>query len=853
MSGYDPQKHEPHWQKVWAERACFRAADPDEKDSAPKCYVLEMFPYPSGRIHVGHVRLYTMGDVLARYKRARGFNVLHPMGWDAFGLPAENAARAHGVHPARWTRDNIGHMRAQLQRLGFSFDWSREFATCDPDYCKHQQNLFLDFLERGFVARKQAEVNWDPVEETVLANEQVIDGRGWRSGAVVERRRLTQWFLEISRMAQELLDGLDGLARWPEKVRLMQKNWIGRSQGVAFGFELTGKTRAGRRLEVFTTRPDTLFGASFCALAPDHPLAREAAREDRELARFLEECGRGGGKAAGPEAEEKRGRRLPVQAVHPFVEGRLLPVYAVNFVLMDYGTGAIFGCPAHDQRDLDFARREGLPVRAVIFPPGAEADFQIGESAYTGEGFVRNSDFLDGMSASQAGEEVIRRLEAQGRGRREISWRLRDWGISRQRYWGCPIPVIHCKACGAVPARRGDLPITLPEDVRFDVKGNPLDAHPSWKHAACPACGGAAARETDTFDTFVDSSWYFARFCAASAQRPTDPKAAAYWLPVDEYLGGVEHAILHLLYARYFARAMRQSGHLPVDEPFAGLFTQGMVRHETYQDADGSWLSPDEVIAEGGRARKPGGGAVRIGPSEKMSKSKRNVVYPDAFVETYGADAVRWFMLSDSPAERDIIWSAGGIEGAARFVQRVWRLVDLHGPRPARKTRGAGGERLRMAAHRALAGVTGDIEARGFNRAVARIYELVNLLSAAQPGESGSAGLREALDLLVLMIAPMCPHLAETCWRRLGHQTLAAQTPWPQAEAALLARATIRLAVQVNGKRRGEIELAAQASRGEAEAAALDLPAVRRALEAAQTPAPRKVIVVPGRIVNVVV
>ncbi len=672
MSRYNFRETETKWQRVWRERRVFEVA---AKPGTPKYYVLEMFPYPSGKLHVGHVRNYTMGDLVARYRRAQGFNVLHPMGWDAFGLPAENAAIAENVHPAIWTYQNIATMRAQLQRMGFAYDWSREIATCHPEYYRHEQKMFLDFLAAGLAYRKESWVNWDPLEHTVLANEQVIDGRGWRSGAIVEKRLLSQWFLRITAFTEELLYALHALDRWPERVRLMQENWIGRSEGARVYFGIAG---GDERIEVFTTRQDTLFGASFVALSPNHPLAQRLAEDNPELAEFIAECNRMGTSEAVIETAEKRGCATGLEAIHPFDPNRRVPVYVANFVLMEYGTGAIFGCPAHDQRDLDFARKYGLPVIPVVLPPGADpARFTIGADAYVEDGTLFNSGFLDGLPVAEAKRAAGERLEALGRGERTIAYRLRDWGVSRQRYWGCPIPVIHCSRCGIVPVPERDLPVTLPEDVSFAVPGNPLAHHPIWKHVACPRCGGPAERETDTFDTFFELSWYFLRFCSARDDRAFAREAVDYWMPVDQYIGGVEHAVLHLLYSRFFTRALKQCGYLDLEEPFAGLFTQGMVCHQTYRSEGGEWLFPEEVDRNsGGDYVDPAGRPVVVGRIEKMSKSKKNVVGLDTIVDTYGADTARLYLLSDSPPERDLEWTETGIEGIWRYVNRLWRMVS---------------------------------------------------------------------------------------------------------------------------------------------------------------------------------
>jgi leucyl-tRNA synthetase len=854
MARYNAKESEKRWQAQWASRQTFRAAN---LSALPKCYVLEMFPYPSGRIHMGHVRNYTMGDVIARFKRAQGFNVLHPMGWDAFGLPAENAAREKGVHPREWTYANIAAMREQLKAMGLAIDWSREFATCDPSYYAQQQKLFLDFYRMGLVYRAEADVNWDPVDQTVLANEQVIEGRGWRSGAIVERRKLSQWFFKITAFADDLLDGLDTLDRWPEKVRIMQRNWIGRSEGLRFSFAL--KNAGEAKVDVFSTRPDTIFGASFIALSPDHPLTDELASRDKRLAQFVAECRKGGTAEEAIETAEKLGYDTGVKALHPFDPNWELPVYVANFVLMAYGTGAIFGCPAHDQRDLDFARKYHLPVIPVVIPEDADPNsFTIGAESYVGPGRLANSSFLDGLDVESAKSEVAGRLEASGQGQRTIHYRLRDWLVSRQRYWGCPIPIVHCDMCGMVPVPESELPIRLPEDVRFDQPGNPLENHPSFKHARCPVCGTNSRRETDTLDTFVDSSWYFVRFTDSDAPEPVNRAAAHYWMPVDQYIGGIEHAILHLLYSRFFTRAMKRKGYLEAGEPFAGLFTQGMVCHETYQGASNVsgppvWLEPAEVEKRDGAAFKRGTGEpVIVGQSEKMSKSKKNVVAPEAIIDAFGADTIRWFMLSDTPPERDIEWTQEGAEGCWRFVQRIHRLVaeaenlPPAGTKPPSGLDGADLE-LRRATHRAIASVTEDLNALRFNRAVAGIYTLANDISAA--GAVDGVARREALETLVLLIGPMMPHLAETCWEALGHAMLVAEARWPMADQKLVRRDTITIAVQVNGKRRGEIAIARDADEESVKNTALGLDTVQRALGGQ---APRRVIVVPGRIVNVV-
>jgi leucyl-tRNA synthetase len=846
MARYNAKESEKFWQQEWDKRALF--ATPSHSDK-PKSYVLEMFPYPSGRIHMGHTRNYTMGDVIARFRRAQGYNVLHPMGWDAFGLPAENAARDKGVSPRDWTYENIAAMREQLKMMGLSIDWSREFATCDPEYYHQQQKLFLKFYEAGFVYRSEADVNWDPVDMTVLANEQVIDGRGWRSGAIVERRKLSQWFFKITAFADELLQGLDTLDRWPEKVRLMQKNWIGKSEGLRFRFDLSD----GSGLDVFTTRPDTLFGASFVALSPDHPLTEKLALNNPKLQAFIAECRKTGTAEAEIEKAEKLGFDTGLTAAHPFDPDWKLPVMVANFVLMGYGTGAIFGCPAHDQRDLDFARKYKLPVTPVVVPSDADLkSFDVGKEAYTGPGKLANSRFLDGMTVEAAKAEVASRLEKDGIGQRTVNYRLRDWLVSRQRPWGCPIPMIHCPTCGVVPVPEQSLPVLLPETINFNVKGNPLDADLAWKTSVCPSCGEAAVRDTDTLDTFADSSWYFVRFTNPHADAPVDKDAADYWLPVDQYIGGIEHAILHLLYARFFTRALNKLGLVKVAEPFAGLFTQGMVCHETYKNADGQWVAPDEIEKRDGKAFFAGTGtAVDIGPSEKMSKSKKNVIAPETIIAEYGADTIRWFMLSDTPPERDIEWTDAGAEGCWRFVNRIYRLCTeaegLPAPGAAPAAADDASRALRTASHKAIAAVTDHLEHLRFNSAVAQLYTLANVIGGA--GEADGAALREALETIVLLSAPMMPHLAEECWKALGHDTLVAESPWPKHEPALTVSDTVTMPIQVNGKRRGEIVIAKTADNAAVEAAALRDEGVIRALEGK---APKKVIVVPGRIVNIV-
>jgi leucyl-tRNA synthetase len=835
---FDPAVADQRWQQRWEEAQSFRA---DSNSAKPKSYVLEMFPYPSGRIHMGHVRNYTMGDVLARFRRMQGHEVLHPMGWDAFGMPAENAAMEKKVHPGSWTRENIATMRRQLKRIGFALDWSRELATCEPDYYGHEQELFLDLMDAGLVTRKESEVNWDPVDMTVLANEQVIDGKGWRSGAAVERRKLSQWFLKITDFAEELLEGLGSLDQWPDKVRLMQENWIGKSQGLQFCFRLASTVPGGIcDIEVFTTRPDTIFGASFVAISPGHPIAEALAAERPDVAEFIEKARAGGTSAAEIETAEKLGFDTGLQVVHPFDESWRVPVWIANFVLMDYGTGALYGVPGHDVRDFEFATKYRLPIKRVVAPTIGEASAPITESE-TDPGVAVNSSFLDGMPTDQAKAEVIRRAETAGWGQGKTQYRLRDWGVSRQRYWGTPIPVIHCESCGPTGVPRDQLPVVLPDDVSFDIPGNPLDRHPTWGKVDCPSCGAPARRETDTLDTFVDSSWYFIRFASQPDGQPFDRSEAEKWLPVGQYIGGVEHAILHLLYARFWTRALERMGMIGIKEPFKGLFTQGMVTHETYLSPDGRWLNPDEIeVREGGiLVERSTGTAVGRGRVEKMSKSKKNTVDPEPILDRYGADAVRWFMLSDSPPERDLEWSESGIEGAARFVQRVWRLAQFPSGNSGEDTA------LLKKLHRTIASVGEAIEGLQFNKSVAALYELTNAIEKAKP----SATRDEAIKTLLLLVAPGAPHLAEEAWAARGEVGMIADAAWPTYDPPLLIDDEVTIAVQVNGKLRETMTAPRGTSREDAEAMALALPKIQSQLAGG---APRKVIVVPDRLVNIV-
>ncbi len=848
---YNFRETESRWQQAWEKESLFKTSEDSSKE---KYYVLEMFPYPSGRIHMGHLRNYTIGDVIARYKKSCGYNVLHPMGWDAFGLPAENAAIENNVHPAKWTYENINYMRGQLKTIGFSYDWEREVATCSPEYYKHEQKMFLDFYKNGLAYQKEAMVNWDPVDNTVLANEQVVDGRGWRSGAIVERRKLKQWFLKISDFAEDLLQSIKTLDGWPDKVRLMQEKWIGKSEGLKIFFDIKNSQE---KLIVYTTRPDTIFGAAFCAIAPNHPISLEIAAKDSVAKDFIEECNKLGMAEEIIEKTEKKGFDTGLRIIHPFDKSIELPLYIANFVLMEYGTGAIFGCPAHDQRDLDFARKYDLPVITVISPKG-EDDFTVEKEAYSGEGVLVNSSFLNGKNISDAKKEICNRIAEKKQGEVTINYRLRDWGVSRQRYWGCPIPIIYCDACGTVPVPSNQLPVTLPEDVDFDKPGNPLDRHPTWKHVKCPTCKKDAVRETDTFDTFFESSWYFGRFCSPKSENGLDRKSCDYWLPVDQYIGGVEHAVLHLLYARFFTLALNKCGYVGVKEPFKGLLTQGMVCLETYQDKNGKWLLPDEVIKKDGKCvHIKTGEAVTVGRSQKMSKSKKNVVDPSMIVDSYGADTARLFMLSDSPPERDLEWSDGGIEGSWRYINRLWRMVMESKSVCFDKNLSAHGKldgkllETKKLIHKTIANVSEDLQKFHLNKAVARIRELTNALSEIKPSDNDSAAiLREGLIVVIKLFQPMLPHLTEELWHNIGNKSFLINEPWPKADKEYVSDDTVTIAIQVNGKLKVTIELAKNSPEEHTKKAALENPKVIAALEGKEI---KKVIVVPNRIVNVVV
>ena len=850
MARFDPSVTEKKWQQAWDKAGVFTAK---RDETRPKYYVLEMFPYPSGRIHMGHVRNYTMGDVIARYKASTGHNVLHPMGWDAFGMPAENAAMASGGHPKDWTYQNIAVMREQMKPLGLSIDWSREFATCDPEYYGQQQALFLDFLDAGLIDRRNATVNWDPVDMTVLANEQVIDGKGWRSGAEVERRDLTQWFFRISDYAEELLEALEGLDNWPAKVRLMQENWIGRSRGLQFGFE---RVDGGDPISVYTTRPDTLMGASFVGISPDHPIAKALEAENPQVAAFVAECRKGGTTEEAIETAPKLGMDTGIRVKHPLNPDWELPVWIANFILMDYGTGAIFACPAHDQRDLDFCRKYDLPVIDTFF--ALDDPTPVGREAFVPPKtdkvqWVNHFAGLDVATGEEAIEATIVTAEKEGWGEGVTKYRLRDWGLSRQRYWGCPIPVLHCPSCGVVPEKKENLPVTLPDDVSFDIPGNPLDRHPTWRDAPCPNCGGDAKRETDTMDTFVDSSWYFARFTAPRAETPTNMADADYWMNVDQYIGGVEHAILHLLYSRFFARAMHITGHLPESarEPFDALFTQGMVTHAIYVTRDENdrpvYHFPEDVeVHESGARLGATGEAVEIIPSAKMSKSKNNVVDPLNIIGAYGADTARWFVLSDSPPERDVEWTASGADAAYKHLSRVWSLCDRIGAMDPDQP-GEGDEDLLREMHKTIRDVTNGIESFGFNAAIAKLYAFTNTLARSK---AGATAQKAAIKTLAQLMSPMTPHLSEEIWAHQGGEGLIAQADWPVADEAMLVEDSVTLPIQINGKRRSEITVPKDMDKVEVEKLALTDKAVLKSLSGG---APKKLIVVPGRIINVVI
>jgi leucyl-tRNA synthetase len=855
MTRYNFREIETRWQSYWRDQKTFQTKrDP----SKPKYFVLEMFPYPSGRIHIGHVRNYTLGDVIARFKKAQGFNVLHPMGWDSFGLPAENAAMEKKIHPKEWTLKNIEAMKVQLNTIGLSYDWDYEIATCSPDYYKHQQHLFLDFYDNDLIYQKESWVNWDPSENTVLANEQVVDGKGWRSGVQVERRLLKQWFMKITDFSEELLNDIDTLEDWPERVRLMQRNWIGKSIGAKIAFKVINTPR--ETIDVYTTRPDTLYGASFCAIAPDHPFAIKTAESDPALREFQRECRQVKTSERDIDTLDKVGYDTGYKLRHPFIPHLEIPLYVVNYVLMDYGLGAIYGCPAHDQRDFEFAKKYNLPILPVLAPiNGQSHDYT--KDPYLGDGTLINSDFLNNMNVEDAKQATILRLEELREGTSMIVYRLRDWGISRQRYWGCPIPIIHCDQCGVQPVPLSDLPIELPDDVDFSIPGNPLDRHPTFKKVNCPKCGRHAKRETDTLDTFFDSSWYFARFCSPTLKdKPFYKQDVNYWLPVDQYIGGIEHAILHLLYARFFTKALKKCGKIDIAEPFKALMTQGMVCHETYKDAHGNWLTPQEITKkdENTAIKIADGSIVTIGRTEKMSKSKKNVVDTDDMIMTYGADATRLFMLSDSPPEKDLEWTSSGIDGSWRYINRLWLLVgnlesflkSNHLPMPNSFSDHA--LSLRRMTHKTIQSVTNDIEKFKFNRVVAQIREFTNFLESYDLKEFIDVkwSIKEALDALIIMLNPLMPHLAEELWIRINPESKCHDISWPSFDASLVIDDQLPIAIQVNGKLRGSIIINRNDLEEDVKNRALNHDNVLKTIGDAKI---KKVIYISGRIVNVLI
>lgn len=829
-SNYPFRSVEKKWQEYWLKYNSFNVMD---YDTSSKAYILEMLPYPSGRIHMGHVRNYAIGDAIARFYKAKGFRVLHPMGWDAFGLPAENAALERKVHPKTWTYQNINDMKEQLMSLGLSYDWGRELATCGPEYYGLEQEIFLDFYDSGLVYRKESMVNWDPVENTVLANEQVINGRGWRSNAVVERKNLTQWSIKITNYAQELLDDLKKLNGWPEKVLKMQENWIGRSEGASVNFTVEGRTE---ELEIYTTRPETLFGASFIAIAPQHPLAQ--VLNNPELKAFIDKCSKTVSTEEAISTIEKKGFNTGLFAIHPLSKNIKIPIYVANFVVIDYGAGALFGCPAHDARDFEFANLYNLPILRVV------------ESAqplpYTDlEGKMINSDFLNGLSVSDAKEKIIQTLETNKVGKRKINFRLRDWLVSRQRYWGCPIPIIHCSTCGVVKVPKDQLPIKLPEDVTFDQPGNPLDRHPTWKHVNCPQCKSKAVRDTDTLDTFFESSWYFMRYCCPNSKTPIDKDICESWLPVDWYIGGVEHAVLHLLYARFFTKALRDCGYLNVDEPFINLLTQGMVCHATYKDKDNQWLYPTEVEKNehGQTVKISDQSTVTVGRTEKMSKSKRNLVDPQSIIDSYGADAARLFILSDTPPDRDFEWGEEGLDGAWRYLNRLWRLFQeklltynqLNGEKDLQ---------LRKLTHQTLSKITQAYEQNSFNKAIALCRELTRHIED-HLNNCSTTVIREASQILLQTLAPIVPHLTCEVWHQMEYEKKI--NDWTDADTNLAAMEEVNIAVQINGKFRGVFITSADSSEANLETMAMSLPAIQKFIEGKVI---KKVIIVPNRLVN---
>ncbi|WP_032112881.1 leucine--tRNA ligase [Candidatus Paracaedibacter symbiosus] len=839
---------EEKWQQIWQEENSYRTEN--TKTNKPKAYILEMFPYPSGKLHMGHVRNYSIGDTIARFKRAQGCEVLHPMGWDAFGLPAENAAVQNSTSPAAWTVQNIAAMKAEFKSLGFGFDWERELASCMPEYYGLEQKIFLDFYKKGLAYRTESWVNWDPVDHCVLANEQVINGRGWRSGALVEKRKLMQWSLKITNYSEELLEELSALTGWPEKVVKMQENWIGRSEGAFIQFEIND---FDEKLNVFTTRPETLFGASFCAIAPTHPIAEKLANTNAKLAAFIEECQHAPTTEEALSTGDKKGFDTHLKVVHPFVPGKTLPLFVANFVLMDYGTGALFACPAHDERDHDFAKKYNLPIIQVVAPESTDVSVDITQKAYTGPGKMINSGFLDGLSIEEARSVAIQKLEAQDQGKKQITYRLRDWCVSRQRYWGCPIPVIHCDHCGTVPVPDADLPVRLPEDVEFNKTGNPLDHHPTWKQVKCPKCENDAIRETDTFDTFFESSWYFLRFCDTKAIAPLNKEAVDKWMPVDWYIGGIEHAVLHLLYARFFTKALRDCGYITISEPFKNLLTQGMVCHQTYKDENGKWLYPEEVmrLTGGQYVTVDGEKPVTVGRSEKMSKSKKNLVDPQSIIDTYGADAARLFTLSDTPPDRDFDWSDEGVEGAWRYLNRLWRLIENIKATAGRVGEAEASLMVAKKTHQMLKKITQNYERNGFNKIIAFARELTRDLENAVTDQAVShQQLTHSGKVLIQVLFPLVPHITSELWQQMGETALVIEATWPEIDVKLATTDEVTIAVQVNGKMRGAFIISSDSDEASVLEEALKLPTVQKDMNGRPI---RRSIVIPNRIVNLVV
>jgi len=832
---YLHQDIENKWQEKWEKSNIFEASVDNTK---PKYYVLEMFPYPSGRIHMGHLRNYTIGDVIARMKRMQGFNVLHPMGWDAFGLPAENAAIERKTHPGKWTYENIETMKAQLKKVGFAYDWSKEVATCSKEYYMHEQKMFLDFYKAGLVYRKEAEVNWDPVDNTVLANEQVIDGRGWRSGAVVERKKLSQWFLKITDFAEDLLKSLDTLTGWPEHVKLMQEKWIGKAEMTSIHFNCP---ELDKDIEIQTTTPEALFGCTFVALSVDHEIASILAEKDEKLASFIKECKSIPTTEAAQELAEKKGYLTNVTAISPINNVRV-PIYIANYVLQDFGSGALYGCPGWDARDNEFAKKYGINIIDVF---KSEEDRTL-----------INSDFLNGLEVEEAHKKMSEYLDKNKLGTKKTTYRLRDWGVSRQRYWGCPIPMIHCDSCGILPEKEENLPVVLPEDVDFSKPGNPIKNHASWSKTKCPSCGKDAQRETDTFDTFFESSWYFARFCDNKVADPINKDACKYWMQVDQYIGGVEHAILHLLYARFFTKAMKKCGYWDVDEPFKALLTQGMVCHETYKDSKGNWVTPDELISKDGKYyHKDSGDLITVGRIEKMSKSKKNVVDPEGIIKSHGADTARMFVMSDSPPEKDLIWSDSGVEGSTRFLRKFFtnavKAFDSYKNLNADLSDSLT-KKITINMHKTIKLVTESYSGFGFNAAIARIREFTNFLYdlGDNLNDSQKGAVYKSYKTLVLLLSPLVPHISDELWEYSGNKGFTIDASWPKYEDSLTVEDTVRIAVQVNGKLRSTIEIAQNLSKEEIEKIALNDEHIVKFLNGAE---PKKIIVVPGKIVNVVI